>query len=43
MNDQNVNVLVGGFYYSIEALTDKEEELLRKIPPYDRKTRRKTF
>ncbi|MBT3432280.1 MAG: M20/M25/M40 family metallo-hydrolase [Nitrospinaceae bacterium] len=43
MKDQDENVLVEGFYDGIEPLTEKEEELVNKIPPYDGKTRRENF
>jgi len=43
MKDQDENVLVEGFYDGIEPLTEKEEELLDNIPPYDGQTRREKF
>ncbi|MFC1491089.1 M20/M25/M40 family metallo-hydrolase [Nitrospinota bacterium] len=43
MKDEDENVLVEGFYDGIEPLTEKEEELLNKIAPYDGKTRREKF
>ena len=43
MKDQDENVLVEGFYDGIEPLTEKEEELLDKVPTYDGKTRREKF
>ncbi|MBI2133028.1 MAG: M20/M25/M40 family metallo-hydrolase [Candidatus Tectomicrobia bacterium] len=43
MKDENENVKVEGFFDDVVPLTPKEEELLRRIPPYGGAERKRRF
>ncbi|MBI2178237.1 MAG: M20/M25/M40 family metallo-hydrolase, partial [Candidatus Tectomicrobia bacterium] len=43
MKDENENVKVEGFFDDVVPLTPKEEELLRRIPPYGGAGRKRRF
>ncbi|MBI2132225.1 MAG: M20/M25/M40 family metallo-hydrolase [Candidatus Tectomicrobia bacterium] len=43
MKDRDENILVEGFYDDVAPLTDREKEILARVPPYDGAHRREKF
>jgi len=43
MKDRDENILVEGFYDDVESLTEREKEILARIPPYAGALRREKF